>query len=105
MKSYIQIQIPGMLLAPSRGAIHGPAGVELLKRPMGRLAGPVGPDAWKASASRFLEETIPGGSITLELDNENREWRIKPPAHSHWEYYLSATGGRWARSGDEITIF
>lgn len=104
MKSYIQIQVPSMTLAANRGATCGPAGVELSKRARGRLPGPVGVDTWRDSLSGFLEETISGGALTLELDNKNHEWRIKPPAFAHWKYYVPATGGKWARSGDEITI-
>ena len=93
-----------MTLAANRGAMPGPVGVESSKRERGRLPGPVGVDTGRGPAGGFLEETIPGGAITLELDNKNHEWRIKPPAFAHWNYYLPATGGKWARSGDEITI-
>ncbi|HEX5733794.1 MAG TPA: hypothetical protein VF131_13240 [Blastocatellia bacterium] len=105
MKSYIQIQVPGITLAAYRGAAPGPVGVECSKRQMGRLPCPVGVDTWNGSVNGLLEETIPGGGLTLELDNKNREWKIRPPALRHWQYYLPATGGKWARSGDEITIF
>lgn len=105
MKSYIQIQVPSTSLAANRGVRPGPVGVELSKRSRGRRPGPVSVDAWKDSASSFIEETIPGGSITIELDNRINEWRITSPASAHWQYYLPATGGKWARSGDEITLF
>lgn len=88
MKSYIQIQVPGVILPTSRGAAPGPVGV----------------DTRRATVNGFLEETLPGGALTLELDNKNREWRIRPPAPRHWQHYLPATGGKWARSGDEITV-
>jgi hypothetical protein len=108
MKSYIQIQIPGMSLAGNRGAPPGPAGADPSKRAAGwmggRLPGPVGGDAWADSATGFLEETIPGGVVTLELDNKVDSWRIKPPAFADWQYYLPATHGKWSRGGDEITI-
>ncbi|MGA9767914.1 MAG: hypothetical protein WBV94_02670 [Blastocatellia bacterium] len=68
------------------------------------MPGPVGSDTWGPVESRFLQETIAGGAITIELDNKNNEWRIKPPAFAHWNYYLPATTGKWARNGDEITI-
>jgi len=29
---------------------------------------------------------------------------MTPPAFAHWKFYLPSTYGRWARSGDEITI-
>lgn len=104
MKAYIQIQVPSATQATKRGAPPGPTGVEMSRRAPGRVPGPVGVDLWQPSASRALEETIPGGSVTLELDDKNREWRVKPPAFAAWSYYLPSTRGKWARRGDEITI-
>lgn len=104
MKFYIQIEVPSISLAGNRGALPGPAGSDAYQYSRGRLPGPVGSDTWKPLERRFLEETIAGGSITLELDNKNNEWRIKPPAFAHWKYYLPATHGKWARNADEITI-
>ncbi|HKP85581.1 MAG TPA: hypothetical protein VJZ26_05775 [Blastocatellia bacterium] len=104
MKTYIQIQVPSMSLPANRGALPGPVAADSSEHLRGRLPGPVGGDAWKPSERRFLEETIAGGSITLELDDKNKEWRVKPPAFAHWNYYLPATHGKWARNADEITI-
>jgi hypothetical protein len=104
MKFCIQIQVPTVTLAASRGATPAPAGVELSKHAMGRLPGPVGGDAWEGQAGGLLEESVAGGAITLELDDKNHEWRIKPPAFARWGHYLPATSGKWARGGDEIAI-
>src|SRR4030095_1619834 len=104
MKSYFQIQIPSISLAGNRGAPPDPAGTDSSRHSKGRLPGPVGGDRWKPSEIRFIEETIRGGSIPLELDNKSQAWRIKPPAFANWRYYLPATHGKWARTGNEITI-
>jgi hypothetical protein len=39
-----------------------------------------------------------------ELDRRTHGWRIQQPALAHWQDYLPATQGKWARGGDEITI-
>src|SRR5919205_4391564 len=104
MRSYLRIQVPSLSLAGLRGAPAGPAGADPFRRSRGRLPGPVGGDQWRASETRLLEETLAGGSITLELNHDNDGWRITPPAFAHWTYHLPAAHGRWARSGDEITI-
>src|SRR5215813_2713136 len=104
MKSYFQIQVFSTNLAGTRGASPGPVGTDLAKISYARLPGSVGDERWKPSENRLLEETIAGGSITLELDNRTTEWRMTPPAFAHWKFYLPSTYGRWARSGDEITI-
>jgi hypothetical protein len=104
MKFYIQIEIPSISLAGNRGALPGPAGADQYQYSRGRLPGPAGGDTWKSLERRFLDETVSGGSIILELDRKNNEWRIKPPACAHWNHYLPATAGRWARNADEITI-
>lgn len=69
------------------------------------MPGPIGVDTRKGPANRFLEETIPGGALTLELDGNNREWRLRPPAIRKWRHYLPAARGKWSRSADEITLF
>src|SRR6185503_11645341 len=104
MKSYIQIEVPSITLAANRGASPGPASVDAFKYSRGRVPGPVGSDAWKPAENRLLQETIAGGAITIELNNKNNEWRIKPPAYTHWNYYLKTAHGKWARNADEITI-
>lgn len=104
MKSYIQIQIPSASLPANRGASFAPASADLCERSQVKLPGPVGGDAWKSFESRFIEETVAGGAITLELDSKNKEWKITPPVFAHWNYYLPATHGKWARSADEITL-
>ncbi|HST23418.1 MAG TPA: hypothetical protein VLR90_20060 [Blastocatellia bacterium] len=104
MKSYIQIEVPSISMAANRGASPGPAIVEAFKYSRGRVPGPVGSDARKPAENRLLQETIAGGAITIELNNKSNEWRIKPPAYAHWNYYLPATHGKWARNADEITI-
>lgn len=104
MKSYLQIQVPSVSLAANRGRLAGPAGIERFNPSKGRVPGPVGGDQWQPAQRRLIEETIRGGAITLELDRKNDEWRITPPAFAHWRHHLPATHGRWARSGDEMTI-
>ena len=104
MKSYIQIEVPSISLTANRGASLGPASVDAFKYSRGRVPGPVGSDTRKPAENRLLQETIAGGAITIELDNKNNEWRVKPPAYAHWNHYLPATQGKWARNADEITI-
>lgn len=104
MKSYIQIEIPSISLPSSRGASPGPASVDAFKCSRGRVPGPAGTGAWKPAANRLLQETVAGGAITIELNNRSNEWRIKPPAYAHWNRYLPATHGKWARNADELTI-
>lgn len=104
MKSYIQIDVPSISLSGNRGALPGPASVDVFRYSRGRVPGPVGGDSWKPAERRLLQETITGGAITIELDRNTKEWRIKPPAYAHWTHYLPATHGKWARSADEITI-
>jgi len=104
MKAYIQIQIPSISLTATRGASPAPVVADASEMLRGRLPGPVGGESWKPAERRLLEETIAGGAITLELDNTNQEWRIKPPAFAHWNYHLPSISGKWARNADEITI-
>lgn len=104
MKSYIEIQVPSLSLSASRGALPGPAGTNPSKPTSIRLPGPVGAEIGTLTESRFLEEMIHGGIIRLELDNNDNAWRIQPPAFAQWRYYLPATHGTWARSGNEITV-
>jgi hypothetical protein len=104
MKSYLQIQVPSLSLTATRGAAAGPAGSDRFHPPKGRRPGPAGGDQWRPAQSRLYEETIRGGSIMLELDRSQGEWRITPPAFAHWQHHLPATHGRWARGGDEMTI-
>lgn len=104
MKAYIQIQTPSISLPATRGATPAPVVADASASLRGRRPGPVGGESWKPIERRLLEETIAGGAITLELDNQTLEWRIKPPAFAHWNYYLPATSGRWARDADEMTI-
>ena len=104
MKSYIQIEVPSVSLAAGRGASPGPATVDAFKYSRGRAPGPVGSDSMRPAASRLIQETIAGGAIVIELNNKSNEWKIKPPAYRHWNYYLKSAHGRWARNADEITI-
>ena len=104
MKSYIQIEVPSITLAANRGASPGPASVDAFKYSRGRAPGPAGCDRREPTESRLIQETIAGGAITIELNNKSNEWRIKPPAFAHWNRYLPATHGKWARNADEITI-
>jgi hypothetical protein len=104
MKAYFEIYIPAVSLAAKRGATPSPAGIDLLHRSRGRLPGAVGVPSYQWLESRLIEETLTGGSLILELDNRNYEWRIQQPAFVHWQHYLPATHGKWARSGNEISI-
>lgn len=104
MKTYIQIEVPSISLAGNKGALPGPASVDAFGCSRGRVPGPVGSDTWNPAETRLLQETLMGGAITIELDSVIKEWRIKPPAYAHWDHYLPATHGKWARNADEITI-
>jgi hypothetical protein len=104
MKAYFKIYIPVQTLAGKRGVLPCPAGIDLSGSSRGRLPCPSGAYTYQSLQSSFIEETLSGGYITLELDNRNNEWRMKSPVFAHWQYYLPTMHGKWARSGDEIVI-
>jgi hypothetical protein len=104
MKAYFKIYIPTQTLMGRRGTFPCPAGIDSGIGSRGRLPGPFGAYAYQSLQRSFIEETLSGGYITLELDNCNYEWRIKSPVFAHWQHYLPTMHGKWARSGDEIII-